>query len=57
MVGTPYAICQHTFKKALCDLEASINLMTQSIVKKLNLGELILTTLSLHMVDCSLTYP
>ena len=31
--------------------------MSLSMVKKLNLGELTLTTLSLYMVDRSLTYP
>ena len=41
------AIGDHTFKKALCDLGASINLMSLFMVKKLNLGELTLTTLSL----------
>ena len=32
----PCAIGQHTFSKALCDLGTIINLMTLSIVKKLN---------------------
>ena len=41
----------------MCDLGASINLMSLFLVKKLNLGELTLTTLSLQMVDHSLTYP
>ena len=40
---------EHTFKKALCDLGASINLMPLSVVKKLNLGELNPTTLSLQL--------
>ena len=31
--------------------------MSLSIMKKLNLGELTPTTLSLLMADCSLTYP
>ena len=35
----PCAIGEHTFKKALCDLGASINIMSLSVVKKLNLGE------------------
>ena len=52
-----YAIGEHNFKKALCDLGFSTNLMSLSVVKKLNLGELTLTTLSLQMVDHSLTYP
>ena len=53
----PCAIGEHNFKKALCDLGASINLMPLSVVKKLNLGELTPTTLSLQMVDRSVTYP
>ena len=54
---TPYAIGEHTFKKALSDLGASINLMQLSFVNTLNLGELTPTTLSLYIVDRSLTYP
>ena len=53
----PCVIGEHTFKKALCDLEVRINLMSLSVVKKLNLGELTATTFSLQMVDRSLTYP
>ena len=56
-VTIAYAIGEHTFKKALCDLGASINLMLLSVVKKLNLGELTPTTLSFQMADHSLTYP
>ena len=47
---------EHTFSKALCDLGASINLMPYSVAKRLNLGEIESTTLSLQMVDRSLTY-
>ena len=36
----PCAIGEHNFKKALCYLGASINLMPVSMVKKLKLGEL-----------------
>ena len=50
-------IREHTFIKALCDLGASINLMPLSVMNKLNLRELTPTTLSLQMVDRSLTYP
>ena len=53
----PFAIGQYTFKKALCDLGTRINLMLLSMLKKLNLGELTPTILSLHMADHSLTYP
>ena len=44
-------IGEHNFKKALSNLGASINLMPLSLVKKLNLGELTTTTLSLKMDD------
>ena len=47
----PCDIGEHTFKKKLCDLGVSINLMPLSVVKKLNLGELTPTTLSLQMAD------
>ena len=43
--------------KALCDFGASINLMPLSIVKRLSLGELSPTTLSLQMVDRSMAQP
>ena len=51
----PCVIGEHTFKKALCDLGASINLMSLSVVKKLNLGKPTPTSLSLQMADLSLT--
>ena len=53
----PYIIGEHTFSKALCDLRASINLMSFSMAKKLNLGEITPTNLSLQMDDRSLTFP
>ena len=52
----PYAIGEHTFKKALCELGAIINLMPLFMAKKLNLGEPTPTTLSLHIANRSLTY-
>ena len=39
------------FKKALCDSEASINLMPLSMAKRLSLGELTPTAMTLQMVD------
>ena len=45
----PYAIGNSIFKRALCDLSASINLMRLSIFKKMNLGQAILTTLTLQL--------
>ena len=53
----PCAIGEHTFKKALFDLGASINLMPLSVMKNLNLGKLIPTTLYIQMANHSLTYP
>ena len=43
----PCIIREHTFSKALCDLEASINLMPFLVAKKLNLGEITPIALSL----------
>ena len=45
------------FEKALCDLGASINLMSLSIFKKLGLGEANPTTITLQLADRSLTHP
>ena len=53
----PFVIGEHNFSKALCDLGASINLMPYSVAKRLNLGEIEPTALSLQMADISLTYP
>ena len=53
----PCVIREYIFSKALCDLEASINLIPLSIVKKLNLGELIPIPLSLQIADKSLNFP
>ncbi|XP_022866664.1 uncharacterized protein LOC111386430 [Olea europaea var. sylvestris] len=44
-------------KEALCDLEASINLMPLSVFKKLGLGEVKPTTLILQLADRSIRYP
>ncbi|XP_022868807.1 uncharacterized protein LOC111388359 [Olea europaea var. sylvestris] len=46
-----------TFDRALCDLGASINLMPLSVFKKLGLGEVKPTTLTLQLADRSITYP
>ena len=45
------------FGKALCDSGASINLISLLVVKRLSLGELTLTTVSLKMVDKSMAQP
>ena len=44
-------------QKALCDSGASINLMPLSVSKKLSLGELIPTTITLQMADRSMVKP
>ena len=46
-----------TFDKALCDLEANINLMLLLVFRKLGLGEVKPTTISLQMANHSLTFP
>ncbi|XP_057996520.1 uncharacterized protein LOC131175861 [Hevea brasiliensis] len=43
--------------KALCDLGASVSLMSLSICKKLDVEELKPTTISLQLADCSIKYP
>ena len=53
----PCAIGGSVFNKALCDLGASINLMPLSIFKKLGLGEVKPTSVTLQLADRSLTYP
>ena len=53
----PFTIGKFEFKKALCDLRASINLMPLSVVKRLNLGELTPTAITLQMVDRTMAQP
>ena len=43
----PRSIGKYEFKKALCDLGASINLMPLLVVQRLSLGELTPTTIIL----------
>ena len=50
-------IGNHEFGKALCDASASIDLMPLSVVKRLSLGELTPTTMSLQMEDKSMAQP
>ena len=47
----PCTIGNFEFGKALCDLGASVNLIPLSIVKRLSLGELTPTTMTLQMED------
>ena len=53
----PCTIGDSTFDKALCDLGASIRLMPLSMFRKLGLGEVKPTTISLQMADRSLIFP
>ena len=53
----PCSIGNYEFKKALCDSEASINLMPLSVVQRLSLGELSPTTIILQMANRSMAQP
>ena len=53
----PCVIGSHIIDKALCDLGASVSLIPLSICKKLNLGELKPTRMSLQLADRSIKYP
>ena len=47
----PFSIGNRVSDKALCDLGASINLMSLSMFKRLRLGELKSTTITLQLAD------
>ena len=53
----PRTIGEFEFQKALCDLGSSINLMPYSIAKKLSLGEITPTTVTLPMAYRTLAKP
>ena len=53
----PCSIGKYEFKKALCDFGASINLMPLSVVRRLSLGELTPTIITLQMADISMAQP
>ncbi|XP_015163800.1 uncharacterized protein [Solanum tuberosum] len=53
----PCTIGMLQFTKALCDLRASINLMSYAIYKKLGLGEPKSTTMRILIVDRSIKHP
>ena len=53
----PYKIGHDDIRKSLCDSRASINLMPLSVVKRLSLGELIPTAMTLQMADKTLAHP
>ncbi|XP_070003822.1 uncharacterized protein [Nicotiana sylvestris] len=53
----PYTIGSANFAKALCDLEASINLMPYSVFKTLGIGQPRPTSMRLQMADRSMKWP
>ncbi|XP_065623227.1 uncharacterized protein LOC136064844 [Quercus suber] len=53
----PCTIGKSYFDRVLCDLGASINLMPLSVFRKLGLGEVKSTTISLQLADRSIQYP
>ncbi|XP_068644651.1 uncharacterized protein [Aristolochia californica] len=53
----PCTIGNSFFDKVLCDLGASINLMPLSVCRKLGLGEMKQTTISLQLGDRFIKYP
>ncbi|XP_058002337.1 uncharacterized protein LOC131179495 [Hevea brasiliensis] len=53
----PCHIKESCFAKTVCDLGASVSLMPLSIYEKLNMGDLKLTHISLHLADRSIKYP
>ena len=53
----PYTIGNFEFKKVLCDSGASINLIPLSMVKRLSLGELTPTTITMKMTYRTMAQP
>ena len=53
----PCSIGNHYLGKALCDLGANINLMPLSTFRKLGIGHMKPTTVTLQLVDRSLAQP
>ena len=53
----PCTIGNSIFEKALCDMGASINLMSLSIFRRLGLGDALPTTVTLYLADRSLKHP
>ena len=53
----PCTIGNSIFERALCDLGASINIMSLSIFRRLGLGEARPTTVTLQLPDKSLKHP
>ena len=53
----PYAIGNHEFGRALCDSRESINLIPSLMTRRLSLGELTLTNLTLQMENIYVVKP
>ncbi|CAN6583385.1 unnamed protein product [Malus baccata var. baccata] len=53
----PCVIGGKKFRRALCDLGASINMMPYSVYESLNLGDLKETKVVIQLADCSNRYP
>src|SRR3954471_12813583 len=53
----PCMIGDLQFSNALCDLGASVNIMPYSVFKKLKIGKVKPTTISLQLADRSIVYP
>ena len=53
----PCTIGRFEIQKALCDFGASINLMPLSVARRLNLGEITPTTVTLQMADRTMAKP
>lgn len=56
-LSIPHVIDNHIIDKTLCDLGASVCLMPLSIFKRLNIGELKPTKMSIYLDDQSIKYP
>jgi hypothetical protein len=53
----PCVIGNASFKRALCDLGASISVMPKHVYDSLSFKPLIKTSIVLQLVDCSFVYP
>ncbi|XP_021754407.1 uncharacterized protein LOC110719725 [Chenopodium quinoa] len=56
-LSIPCNINGKLFQNALCDLGASVSIMPYSVFKKLKLGELIPTNMTLQLADRSIKFP
>ncbi|XP_020259116.1 uncharacterized protein LOC109835559 [Asparagus officinalis] len=57
LFSIPCVIGNVSINRALCDLGTSVSLMSMSICKKLGIGDLKPTTISLQLADRSVKYP